>query len=190
MTLTASGGTILAENRRNVLPGKETRVRVGYPLVNVTVVSQAAVPFRQAHRGVAVTDTRKPGRAATSDAVRVVPLSPETATGICLLADGVGWRCARISLAGCHDKEGLLARTAEALNFPDWFGKNWDAWFDCLVDLSWLPADGYVVVFEEADELRESSPEAFDTAVSILEDAAQVWASRNVPFYGFIGSRA
>ena len=134
-----------------------------------------------------MTDMRQQGRAATSDAVRVLPLSRETAAGICLLADALGWRTRRISLAGCHDKNGLLARTAEALNFPDWFGNNWDAWFDCLVDLAWLPADGYVLVFEDADELRASSPEAFDTAVSILEDAAQVWTSRNVPYLVFVG---
>ena len=126
------------------------------------------------------------GRAATSDAVRVSPLSSETAAGISLLADAT--RLAQSDdLLACYDKAGLLERTAEALKFPDWFGNNWDAWFDCLVDLGWLPADGYVFIFENADALRDSSPEAFDTAASILEDAAQVWASRNVPLLVFIG---
>ena len=50
-----------------------------------------------------------------------------------------------------------------------------------------MPATGYVFVFENADALRNTSPEAFDTAVSILEDVAQVWAARNVSLLVFIG---
>ena len=137
-----------------------------------------------------MTDMRERGKAATSDAVRVLPLSREVAAGICVLADSLGWCSVRIDLRGCHEKKCLLERTASALQFPDWFGQNWDAWFDCLADLAWLPATGYVVVLEHTDELRESSPEVFDTAVSILEDAAQVWAARDVPFFGFVGHAA
>jgi hypothetical protein len=43
-------------------------------------------------------------------------------------------------VAGCSDKAGLLARTADALEFPAWFGHNWDALADCLTDLAWRPA--------------------------------------------------
>jgi hypothetical protein len=134
-----------------------------------------------------MTDMREPGKAATSDAVRVLPLSSDVAAGVCLLAEELGWRSVRIDLRGCHEKKCLLERTASALQFPDSFGHNWDAWFDCLADLGWLRATGYVVMLENTDDLRESSPEVFDTAVSILEDAAQVWAARNVPFLGFVG---
>ena len=134
-----------------------------------------------------MTDTRQRRVAATSEAVRIAPLSGDTAAGISLLADAVGWRSVRIDLRGCIDKVGLLERTAQALHFPAWFGHNWDAWFDCLADLGWMPATGYVFIFENADALRNTSPEAFDTAVSILEDAAQVWAARNVSLLVFIG---
>jgi hypothetical protein len=58
------------------------------------------------------------------------------------------------------------------------------------VDLGWRPAPGYVLVFEHADELRRDSPEVFDTAVSILEEVASVWARRNVPLRVFIGHRS
>ena len=120
-------------------------------------------------------------------AVRVMPMSGGVAQGICALADSLGLHGVRIDLAGRHDKAGLLASTAEALHFPDWFGHNWDAWFDCLVDLRWRPAGGYVLVFEHADELRRTSPETFDTATSILEEVAQVWSTRNVPLRVFVG---
>lgn len=57
---------------------------------------------------------------------------------------------ARIELAGASDKEKLIASVAAALRFPAWFGGNWDALEDCLCDLSWLPAAGYVLLFEGA----------------------------------------
>ena len=46
----------------------------------------------------------------------------------------------RVDLEHCTDKATLLARFAAALQFPDWFGHNWDALADCITDLSWLPA--------------------------------------------------
>jgi hypothetical protein len=72
---------------------------------------------------------------------------------------------------------------AAALAFPDWFGHNWDAFFDCLVDLGWQPrAGGYVVLLRHVAELRAAAPEALDTAFAICDDAARVWAERGVHF--------
>ena len=50
-------------------------------------------------------------------------------------------RLSRVSLAGATGKKELLARLAQGLQFPAWFGANWDALEDCLTDLSWLEAD-------------------------------------------------
>jgi hypothetical protein len=92
-----------------------------------------------------------------------------------------------VDLAGCVDKVDLLERTARALAFPGWFGHNWDAWFDCLVDLGWQPrAQGYVIVLRRASQLRASVPEALDTALSILGDAAKVWSERGVELRVFV----
>ncbi|MGE0761060.1 MAG: barstar family protein [Pirellulaceae bacterium] len=44
----------------------------------------------------------------------------------------------------------LLARFAEGLRFPDYFGWNWDALEECLGDLSWL-ADAEQIVVRHAD---------------------------------------
>lgn len=88
-----------------------------------------------------------------------------------------------VDLAGAEDKAALLERTAAALHFPDWFGHNWDAWFDCLADLSWVaPAEGYLVLLLHARDLRQSSPEVLDTALAVAEDAARVWAGRGIRF--------
>jgi hypothetical protein len=51
----------------------------------------------------------------------------------------------RIGLGGAAGKAALLERIAGALRFPRWFGGNWDALEDCLMDLSWSNAAGHVL---------------------------------------------
>jgi hypothetical protein len=64
---------------------------------------------------------------------------------------------------------------SRALAFPDWFGRNWDALEDCLTDLAWLEADGYVLLLE--------GEAASDMLVDVLRSAAQFWAAHGTPFF-------
>jgi RNAse (barnase) inhibitor barstar len=104
--------------------------------------------------------------------VREFALSQSDAELLCTVAGERGHSAAIADLAGCYDRAGLLARVADALEFPDSFGSNWEALFDCLVDLSWLPAPGHILVLLNTAELRRDAPEAFDTALSIIREAA------------------
>lgn len=120
--------------------------------------------------------------------VVVDDLSETTISGVETFARTLGYECVRIDLADCDDKAALLARTAAALRFPEWFGHNWDAWFDCLTDLGWRDAAaGRVLVFERAARLRSATPEVFDTALAILEDVARVWSGRGVALRAIVG---
>lgn len=47
--------------------------------------------------------------------------------------------------AGITTKEELLDELCRRLHFPEYFGGNWDALWECIRDLSWLP-DGTVVL--------------------------------------------
>jgi RNAse (barnase) inhibitor barstar len=123
-----------------------------------------------------------------SGPVHVAPLTDDAATAVCTLARSIDFDCTRIDLAGCSDKAGLLASIATALGFPAWFGHNWDALFDCLTDLGWRPALGYVLILEHATELQATEPEVFDTALAILGDAAAVWQARGAPFRAFVST--
>jgi RNAse (barnase) inhibitor barstar len=120
-------------------------------------------------------------------AVLVLDLTPEAVAALLRLAASLGLDAARIDLAGCCDKQEFLARTAKALGFPDWFGGNWDALFDCLADLSWRPAAGYVLILEHAEDMRRQAPEALDTALAVLDDAANAWRDRGRPFRAIVG---
>ena len=112
------------------------------------------------------------------DVVRSLPLAAADADLLCSAAGERGYSCAQADLAGCGDRDTFLLRVAEALEFPEWFGRNWDAFFDCLTDLSWLPARGHVLVLLNTGEMRRAAPEAFDTAISIMQEAAQAWQKR------------
>lgn len=57
-----------------------------------------------------------------------------------------------------HDDDGFFAALADAWSFPDWCGRNWPAVDDCLSDLSWLPATGYVTILERAHDLASRDP--------------------------------
>jgi RNAse (barnase) inhibitor barstar len=121
--------------------------------------------------------------------IRLALLTEDAVGAICAGARLAGFDCVRIDLAGCDDKAGFLARTAKALGFPAWFGQNWDALADCLTDLGWRPASGYVLVFEHASSLQKHEPEVFDTALAILSDVAVAWQARGATFRAFVSAQ-
>jgi len=88
-----------------------------------------------------------------------------------------------IDLAPVTDKEGLLSEMSQALEFPSFFGMNWDALSDSLTDLSWKPAAGYVIVFAGFPLFLERAPAAADMALNVLRDAAGYWRGKGVPFH-------
>ncbi len=97
-----------------------------------------------------------------------------------------GLRVCRLDLSGCDGKAALLLRIGTQLDFPDSTGRNWDALSDNLRDLSWLPAPGYVLLLDQATDLRDRDEASFDTLLDILNEAAGFWASQDVPFWAFI----
>jgi len=49
----------------------------------------------------------------------------------------------------------LFNEVAAALQFPPYFGENWDALDECLTDMEWLPAEAYVLVVLDAKHLLD-----------------------------------
>jgi hypothetical protein len=68
----------------------------------------------------------------------------------------------------------LLDAYARALSFPAWFGHNWHALTDCLTDLSWLPARGHVVLWEQHGVLPGHDAKAWRQAFEVLSHAIAV----------------
>ena len=72
-------------------------------------------------------------------------------------------------------KEQLLNAVATALHFPKDFGHNWDALEECLTDMEWADADGYVILYDHIDGLLAAHPDQFETLVEICRDAVASW---------------
>jgi hypothetical protein len=108
-------------------------------------------------RQIAAGDLR-PGRYRLRDVVTVRDLRDEAdAEGITLrLVDGSAMRSRRT----------LFEEFAVACDFPDWFGGNWDAFADCMRDLSWMPDATTVVLWQRSGEV---APALFRRAATVID---------------------
>ncbi|MGV8942596.1 barstar family protein [Thermomonas sp.] len=103
-----------------------------------------------------------------------------------MAARDAGLLARSIDLRDCKTKATLLLRLSSALDTPPGSGRNWDALSDQLRDLSWLPASGYALLFDDASDLRDADETSFDTLLDILQEAANDWAGREIPFWAFL----
>lgn len=88
-----------------------------------------------------------------------------------------------VDLRGTRTKDEALAALAKSLRFPEWFGHNWDALSDCLADMGWLPALGYVIVLEHCDGLHARAEDDFVTLMQLFQEAADEWREQGTPFW-------
>lgn len=84
------------------------------------------------------------------------------------------------------DKTSLLAALGRVLNFPDYYGENWDALDECLADLSWHEGPLRLLV-THADSLPL---DLRDNLVEIFLDAARQWDEADRPFALYLASAA
>ncbi len=89
----------------------------------------------------------------------------------------------RLNFSRVSTKRGFLRKTARILHFPSYFGRNWDAYEECLNDLEWLDAGGYVLLLDNLKAFRTKAPEELETARSILTDTSASWKESGTPFY-------
>lgn len=92
----------------------------------------------------------------------------------------------RVDIARTHDKLAFIGHLAEAMRFPAWAGKNWDALNDCLTDLEWLDATGYTLILEKAKHFATAHQHEYDDAVAVMRSAADYWKAENRPFWVLI----
>lgn len=57
--------------------------------------------------------------------------------------------------------------------FPEYFGRNWDALFDCMVDLSWINLRKIAIVHSDLPLVNEENE--LGVYLRILKDAVNEW---------------
>ena len=81
------------------------------------------------------------------------------------------------------DKETFLRAAGNAMRFPDYYGANWDAFEECLTDLGWVPARGYVLLLDQIDRFARQNPSQWAAAADILRAATDHWQRTDTPMY-------
>ena len=100
------------------------------------------------------------------------------------VAADAGCGCYLLDGAAIADKASFLRACAEALRFPPYVGRNWDALEEALRDLGWLSESqprGYVVVIDPAAPFIRRAPRDWAVARSVLASAADHWRATATP---------
>ena len=74
-----------------------------------------------------------------------------------------------LRLNSCRDWGTLHQRIRKAFGFPDYYGENWDAMWDCLTDLFWVTDDRRIVV-RGLDDLPPDLRAYAEPLRQVLED--------------------
>jgi RNAse (barnase) inhibitor barstar len=76
------------------------------------------------------------------------------------------------------DMDGFYDELAAALQFPLYFGRNWNALDESLVDLEWLPSNAYLLVFADSPSVLKGAEEGdADAFWKLLSRSSDEWAS-------------
>jgi len=77
----------------------------------------------------------------------------------------------------------LFDELGAALQFPYYFGENWAALHDCLLDLSWQPAHDHLLVVTNAHLVLEHEPaDAWVRLVDELRATHDAWSGNGTSF--------
>jgi RNAse (barnase) inhibitor barstar len=77
----------------------------------------------------------------------------------------------------------LLKKLSGVFKFPNYFGNNWNAVFDCLCDFHWIVKKGIVLVH---DEIPVLSVERLKVYLEILVDTIESWNDDNEHYFEVI----
>ena len=109
-----------------------------------------------------------------------------------------GWFAGYINGRAVNDKQTFLLAAGQALDFPSYYGRNWDGFEEMVNDLSWLGLDthsqtstaegepsnaGCALLYDHAHTFAAHDSHAWHTALDILQGAAVRWQQRGIPFY-------
>lgn len=78
-----------------------------------------------------------------------------------------------VNFAARTKTPGLLRQVGLQLQFPDWFGENFDALYDCLTNPEWPPAaDKPILIWLSGlQPYANKYPEGFSTLLAVLQAA-------------------
>jgi RNAse (barnase) inhibitor barstar len=96
--------------------------------------------------------------------------------------DNKQFRIFDIDISGITSRDKLFEAVAIAMRFPDYFGKNWNAFEECIRDFEWLPANGYLLLIKGIEDFQASCSADFNILMEVLIEAKEYWFEQKKPF--------
>jgi RNAse (barnase) inhibitor barstar len=99
------------------------------------------------------------------------------------LVEALGYQLFRVNGIRIKSKGDLLNDLAQVMDFPDYFGYNWDALEECLRDFEWLPSTkGYILLFTNPEDFIKKAPSDCKTFLEIIFEVSRYWAFKHIRF--------
>ena len=83
---------------------------------------------------------------------------------------------ARLNGQDMPDEMSVFQQFWERLEFPEYFGWNWNAFYDCLRDLQWLSSDHHILIIESAESVLCEDDVAREEFFRTLWRVGQRWS--------------
>lgn len=87
-----------------------------------------------------------------------------------------------VDLAGQAKTAAILEQLGSKLHFPDWYGANFDALYDCLSDPDWQPAPGHLILLGGLSNWQSIIPDDFATLIDVLQAVIEARQDSPKPF--------
>ncbi len=71
-----------------------------------------------------------------------------------------------------HSKDELLRELSDTLSFPDYFGHNWDALWDCLNDFYWIDAHEIALIHNRIPDIGSADLKIY---LDLLSESVGRW---------------
>lgn len=83
----------------------------------------------------------------------------------------------------CMAVPDFFSEVAAALQFPLYFGENWNAFNDCINDMAWAMGEAYILLVNDASFLLcDADDEDFRVLIKMLSIANEDWTAPNKYF--------
>lgn len=92
----------------------------------------------------------------------------------------------RIDFRKARSREEMLKSIGDSMGLPPWFGNNYDALVDCLCDLGWAVAPGYVLIVENCHNAHNVAAPDFNMILDLMAEIADSWREQGKPFWCFV----
>ena len=121
-----------------------------------------------------------------ADQAGVYYLSAARRSGLADAIAKTGLQLATLAMPPHTNLPDELVRIGALLHFPDWYGANLDALFDCLTDPGVLPREGSVLLLTGSDHLQQADAQGFATLLEVLQAAADELRHSKTPLWSLV----